>query len=84
MRVYHIIIHVFGKVQGPTPTGDLHDEYLKNIFECSHKPAKLLTGRDLRSECLSSGTVIIQGTCEMTFDLGARGLHICHILKHWI
>ena len=29
MRVYHMIIHVFGKVQGPTSTGDLHDEYLK-------------------------------------------------------
>ena len=38
MRVYHMIIHVFGEVQGPTSTGDLHDEYLKNIFECSHKP----------------------------------------------
>ena len=32
MRVYHMIIHVFGKVQGPTSTGDLHDEYFKNIF----------------------------------------------------
>ena len=29
MKVYHMIIHVFGKVQGPTSTGDLHDEYLK-------------------------------------------------------
>ena len=38
MRVYHMIIHVFGKVQGPTLTGDLHDEYFKNIVECSHKP----------------------------------------------
>ena len=38
MRVYHVIIHVFGEVQGPTSTGDLHDEYIKNIFECSHKP----------------------------------------------
>ena len=28
-----MIIHVFGKVQGPTSTGDLHDEYFKNIFE---------------------------------------------------
>ena len=27
-----MIIHVFGEVQGPTSTGDLHDEYLKNIF----------------------------------------------------
>ena len=33
-----MIIHVFGEVQGPTSTGDLHDEYLKNIFECSLKP----------------------------------------------
>ena len=33
-----MIIHVFGKVQGPTSTGDLHNEYFKNIFECSHKP----------------------------------------------
>ena len=33
-----MIIHVFGKVQSPTSTGDLHDEYLKNIFEYSHKP----------------------------------------------
>ena len=31
-----MIIQVFGGVQGPTSTGDLHDEYLKNIFECSH------------------------------------------------
>ena len=38
VRVYHLIIHVFGKVQGPTSTSDLHDEYLKNIFECFHKP----------------------------------------------
>ena len=37
-----MIIHVFGKVQGPTSTGDLHDEYLKNIFECSHKPQNSL------------------------------------------
>ena len=32
MRVYHMSIHVFGKVQGPTSTGDVHDEYFKNIF----------------------------------------------------
>ena len=38
MSVYHMIIHVFGKVQGPTSTGNLHDGYLKNIIECSHKP----------------------------------------------
>ena len=31
-----MIIH--GKVQGPISTGDLHDKYFKNIFECSHKP----------------------------------------------
>ena len=33
-----MIIHVFLKVQGPTSTGNLHDGYFKNIFECSHKP----------------------------------------------
>ena len=38
MRVYHSSIPVFGKIQGPTSTGDLHDEYFKNIFECSHTP----------------------------------------------
>ena len=38
MRVYHMSIHVFGKVQFHTSTGDLHEEYFKNIFECSHKP----------------------------------------------
>ena len=38
MKVYHMIIYVFGEVQGPTSTGDLHDEYFKTIFECSHKP----------------------------------------------
>ena len=39
MRVYHMIIHVFDKVQGPLPQqGIFHDEYFKNIFECSHKP----------------------------------------------
>ena len=27
-----MIIHVFGKVQGLTPTGDMHDEYFKNIL----------------------------------------------------
>ena len=37
MRVYHMIIHVFGEVQGPTSKGDLHDEYFKNIFECSYE-----------------------------------------------
>ena len=36
--LYHLIIHVFGEVQGPTSTRDLYDKYLKNIFECSHKP----------------------------------------------
>ena len=35
-KLYHLIIHVFGKVQGPTQTGSLHDEYVKNILECSH------------------------------------------------
>ena len=32
-----MIIYIFGKVQGTASTGDLHDEYIKNIFECSHK-----------------------------------------------
>ena len=27
-----------GKVQGPTSTGDMHNEYFKTIFERSHKP----------------------------------------------
>ena len=35
---YHLIIHVFAKVHGPTLTGNLHDEYVKNIFECSNMP----------------------------------------------
>ena len=35
-----MIIHIFGEVQGPTSIGNLHDEYFKNIFECSHKPKK--------------------------------------------
>ena len=38
MNIYHLIIHAFGKVEGPTSTGNLHDEYFKNIFECSHTP----------------------------------------------
>ena len=37
-KLYHLIVHVFGKVQGPTKTGNLHDEYVENIFECSHMP----------------------------------------------
>ena len=37
-RLYHLIVHVFGKVQGLTSTRDPHHEYFKNIFECSHKP----------------------------------------------
>ena len=44
-----MIIHVFGKVQGPTVTGNLHDEYFKNIFECSHTPQDFLTAHGLRS-----------------------------------
>ena len=32
LKVYHMIIHVFGKVQGPTLTGNLHDEYFKKHF----------------------------------------------------
>ena len=31
-----MIDYVFGKVQGPTSTGNLHDEYFKNFFECSN------------------------------------------------
>ena len=31
-------IHVFGKVEGPTSTGNLHDQYFNNIFERSHTP----------------------------------------------
>ena len=37
-KLYHLIVHVFGKVQGPTLTGNLHDKYVKNIFECSNMP----------------------------------------------
>ena len=37
-KLSHMIIHVFRTVQGPTSTGDLHDEYFKYIFESSHKP----------------------------------------------
>ena len=37
-KLHHLIIHVFGKLQGPTSTGNLHDEYFKNIFEYSHTP----------------------------------------------
>ena len=37
-KLYHLIIHVFGKVQGPTLTSNLYDEHVKNIFECSHMP----------------------------------------------
>ena len=32
------MLRLFGKGQGSTSTADLHDEYSKNIFECSHKP----------------------------------------------
>ena len=32
MRVYLMIFHVFGKVQDPTLTGDLHDEYVKTYL----------------------------------------------------
>ena len=32
MRVYLMIIHVLGKMQCPTLTGDLHDEYFKNML----------------------------------------------------
>ena len=29
---------LFGKVQGPTSTGDMQREYFRYIFECSPKP----------------------------------------------
>ena len=32
------MLRLFGKGQGSTSTADLHHEYSKNIFECSHKP----------------------------------------------
>ena len=44
--------------------------------------SKLLTERGLRSKCYFSGPVIIQGACDMTMVL--EGVHICHILKHWL
>ena len=54
MRLYHLIIHVFGEVQGPPPpppsTWDLDCEYFKNIFECTHKP-QLLTEHGLQGKC---------------------------------
>ena len=31
-KLCHLIIHVFGKVQGPTLTGNLHDEYVKTFL----------------------------------------------------
>ena len=37
-KLYHLIIHVFGKVQGPILNGNLHAENVKNIFECSYMP----------------------------------------------
>ena len=50
MRVYHMIMHVFGKVEGPTPTGDLHDEYFKNFFECSHISLKITNSHVVRDK----------------------------------
>ena len=32
IKLYHLIIHVFGKMQGPNATGNLYDEYLKKHF----------------------------------------------------
>ena len=32
IKLYHMIIHIFGKVQGPTATGNLHDKYLKTFL----------------------------------------------------
>ena len=75
-----MIIHVFGEVQGPTSTGDLHDEYLKNILNVPI--TKLLTARGLHSKCLFSGPLRFQGTCDMTLHLD--GVHICHTLKYWL
>ena len=43
-------IHVFGKVQGRTPTGHLHDEYFKNILNVPISLNKL-TARGLHSKC---------------------------------
>ena len=37
-KLYQLIIHVYGKVQGPTLTGNLRDKHVKNIFECSNMP----------------------------------------------
>ena len=46
------------------------------------KTSKLVTGRGLHSKYRFSGPVKIQGTCELTLDL--EGVHIGHILKHWL
>ena len=41
-----------------------------------------ITGRSLHRKCWFSGPVIIQGTCDTT--LGLEGVHLCHVLKHWL
>ena len=38
IKLYHLNIHVFGKVQRYTSTRNLHNEYFKNILECSYMP----------------------------------------------
>ena len=77
-------IHVFGEVQGPTSTGDLQDEYFKNISECSHKPQNFYQHvvNILIVSAKFSGPVRIQGNCDMTLHL--KGVHICHILQYWL
>ena len=81
-RLYPLINHVVGKVQGPTSTGDLYDDYFKNIFECSHMSQNYRTLLHTSSNCWFSGPVLIQGTCDTTLDL--ERVHLCHILKHWL
>ena len=42
-----MIIHVFGEVQGPASTGDLHDEYLKGELK-AHKHISLYESNTLQ------------------------------------
>ena len=62
MRLYHFIIHVFGKVLDLTSTSRLNDEYFKNNFYMFPLASKRLTERGLQNKCRFSGPVIIQGT----------------------
>ena len=58
MRVYNIIIHVFGKVQGPTSTGNLHDAYFK--VEPYPIPGSFLKLKYLKTELnVDNGTYAI-------------------------